>query len=227
MNNRTDEEEWAIFLAAVCGQTYTQFANAEGAFVVPADFSAVHSFQAKSMGNVRELFGFILESPQEIIVAWRGSISTNDWLSNMNAAQKPFQYIKEPCLTHRGFTDIYASAREAILSVLGTLSPEKTLFVTGHSLGGALATLCALDVAANSAFTARGCIPTGLRVSGTRILPRPSAVTCAAATAMPIFLTSRRMFRQPSTSCPSRRPNTITLMFRPLNPSPSRMAALS
>ncbi|MEK3878413.1 lipase family protein [Paenibacillus sp. FSL M7-0420] len=154
MNNRTDEEEWAIFLAAVCGQTYTQFANAEGAFVVPADFSAVHSFQAKSMGNVRELFGFILESPQEIIVAWRGSISTNDWLSNMNAAQKPFQYIKEPCLTHRGFTDIYASAREAILSVLGTLSPEKTLFVTGHSLGGALATLCALDVAANSAFTA-------------------------------------------------------------------------
>lgn len=56
-------------------------------------------------------------------------------------------------MTHRGFTDIYASARDAILSVLGTLSPEKTLYVTGHSLGGALATLCALDVSANSAFT--------------------------------------------------------------------------
>ncbi|MFD2878981.1 lipase family protein [Paenibacillus rhizoplanae] len=143
-----------FFLAAVCGQTYTQFANAEGVFVVPADFSAVHSFQAKSMGNVWELFGFILESPQEIVIAWRGSISTNDWLSNMNAAQKKFKYIQEPCMTHRGFTDIYASARDAILSVLGTLSPEKTLYVTGHSLGGALATLCALDVAANSAFTA-------------------------------------------------------------------------
>ncbi|ETT57723.1 lipase class 3 [Paenibacillus sp. FSL R7-277] len=153
MNTMTGEAEWAIFLAAVCGQTYTQFANAEGAFVVPADFSAVHSFQAKSMGNVWELFGFILESPQEIIIAWRGSISTNDWLSNMNAAQKKFKYIQEPCMTHRGFTDIYASARDAILSVLGTLSPEKTLYVTGHSLGGALATLCALDVAANSAFT--------------------------------------------------------------------------
>ncbi|WP_342546800.1 lipase family protein [Paenibacillus sp. FSL P2-0089] len=153
MSTMTGEAEWAIFLAAVCGQTYTQFANAEGAFVVPADFSAVHSFQAKSMGNVWELFGFILESPQEIIIAWRGSISTNDWLSNMNAAQKKFKYIQEPCMTHRGFTDIYASARDAILSVLGTLSPEKTLYVTGHSLGGALATLCALDVAANSAFT--------------------------------------------------------------------------
>ncbi|MEK3715921.1 lipase family protein [Paenibacillus sp. FSL R7-0333] len=153
MSTMTGEAEWAIFLAAVCGQTYTQFANAEGAFVVPADFSAVHSFQAKSMGNVWELFGFILESPQEIIIAWRGSISTNDWLSNMNAAQKKFKYIQEPCMTHRGFTDIYASARDAILSVLGTLSPEKTLYVTGHSLGGALATLCALDVSANSAFT--------------------------------------------------------------------------
>lgn len=67
-------------------------------------------------------------------------------------------------MTHRGFTDIYASARDAILSLLGTLSPEKTLYVTGHSLGGALATLCALDVAANSAFTTPGCILTGLRV---------------------------------------------------------------
>ncbi|MEK4048258.1 lipase family protein [Paenibacillus sp. FSL H8-0048] len=152
--NKRDAEEWAIFLAAVCGQTYTQFDNAEGAFVVPEGFSAVHSFQAKSMGNVWELFGFILESPQEIIIAWRGSISTNDWLSNMNAAQKKFKYIQEPCMTHRGFTDIYASARDAILSVLGTLSPEKTLYVTGHSLGGALATLCTLDIAANSAFTA-------------------------------------------------------------------------
>lgn len=88
MSTVTGEAEWAIFLAAVCGQTYTQFDNAEGAFVVPEGFSAVHSFQAKSMGNVWELFGFILESQQEIIIAWRGSISTNDWLSNMNAAQK-------------------------------------------------------------------------------------------------------------------------------------------
>lgn len=152
MGNMRNEQDWAIFLAAVCGQTYVQFEHADGSFVVPADFSVVHNFRAKSMGGISEPFGFILESPQEIIIAWRGSSSTTNWLSNMNAAQKKFKYIKEDCLTHRGFTDIYSSAREEILSILGTLSPEKTLYVTGHSLGGALATLCAIDIAANSAY---------------------------------------------------------------------------
>lgn len=152
MGNMRNEQDWAIFLAAVCGQTYAQFEHADGSFVVPADFSVVHNFRAKSMGGISEPFGFILESPQEIIIAWRGSSSTTNWLSNMNAAQKKFKYIKEDCLTHRGFTDIYSSAREEILSILGTLSPEKTVYVTGHSLGGALATLCAIDIAANSAY---------------------------------------------------------------------------
>lgn len=154
MGNLIREEDRAIFLAAVCGQTYAQFEHADGSFVVPAGYAVVHNFRAKSMGGVSEPFGFILESPLEIIIAWRGSSSTNNWLSNMNAAQKKFKYIKEDALTHRGFTDIYSSAREEILSVLGTLSPDKIVYVTGHSLGGALATLCAIDIAANTAYNA-------------------------------------------------------------------------
>lgn len=150
MVNLINNEDWAIFLAAVCGQTYAQFEHADGSFTVPADYKVIHHIRAKSLGDVWEVFGFIMESPQEIIVAWRGSSSTNNWLSNMNAAQKKFKYIKEDALTHRGFTDIYSSARDEIFAVLGTLSPDKTMYVTGHSLGGALATLNAIDIAANS-----------------------------------------------------------------------------
>lgn len=146
-------EERAIFLAAVCGQTYTQFANTDGSFVVPSDYQVSGTIEAKSFSNVWERFGFILESPQEIIIAFRGTSSTTNWISNIIASQKRFKYVQEYCLTHRGFTDIYSSARGEMLSTLSKLSQDKTLYITGHSLGAALATLCTIDIAANTPFT--------------------------------------------------------------------------
>ncbi|OKP85989.1 lipase [Paenibacillus helianthi] len=152
VNNNQAFDERAIFLAAVCGQTYVQFNHTDGAFTVPTGYSVTHIIQAKSLGRVWEPFGFIMESPQEIIIAFRGSSSTANWISNANATQKKYKYIKENCLTHRGFTNIYSSARSGILSALSRLSPGKRLYITGHSLGGALATLCAPDVAVHTAF---------------------------------------------------------------------------
>lgn len=145
-------EQRAIFLAAVCGQTYDQFENTDGSFVVPANYSIRDTIEAKSIIDVWERFGFILESPQEIIIAFRGTSSKTNWISDIIASQKNFKYIKENCLTHRGFTDIYSSARSQLIYALSKLPPDKTLYITGHSLGAALATLCAVDVAANTSF---------------------------------------------------------------------------
>ncbi|OAB44476.1 lipase [Paenibacillus glacialis] len=152
VGNNKDQEQWAIFLAAISGQTYTQFSNVDGSFVVPLNYWVSDTFEAKSLSNVWERFGFILESSQEIIIAFRGTSSRTDWISNIMASQKNFKYIKEDCLTHRGFTDIYYSTRDGIISALSRLSPDKTLYITGHSLGGALATLCAIDIAANTNY---------------------------------------------------------------------------
>ncbi|WP_438351098.1 lipase family protein [Paenibacillus sp. FA6] len=153
VGNINDHEQWAIFLAAICVQTYAQFTNTDGSFVVPSDYSVSATFEAKSFRNVWERFGFILESPKEIIIAFRGTSSTTNWISNVIASQKNFKYIKEDCLTHRGFTDIYSSTRIGIISALTRLSPDKALYITGHSLGGALATLCAVDIAANTTYS--------------------------------------------------------------------------
>ncbi|MCJ8014237.1 lipase family protein [Paenibacillus sp. KQZ6P-2] len=147
-----DLEKRAIFLAAICGQTYAQFSNTDGSFIVPLNYSVRDTIKAKSITSVWERFGFILESQQEIIIAFRGTSSKTNWISDMIASQKSFKYIKEDCLTHRGFTDIYSSARGRIIAELAKLSPLKTLYITGHSLGAALATLCAIDIAANTAF---------------------------------------------------------------------------
>jgi len=153
MNSSKDHEEMAIFLAAICAQTYAQFTDPDGSFVIPLDYSLRHTIHATSISSVWERFGFIIESPQEIVIAFRGTSSTTDWISDIIASQKRFKYLQEDCLTHRGFTDIYSSARDEIISALTQLSPDKTLYITGHSLGAALATLCAIDVAVNTAYS--------------------------------------------------------------------------
>lgn len=153
MSDKNSIEQRAIFLAAVCGQTYTQFANTDGSFVVPTNYTVRYTIRAKSFSHVWERFGFILESPKEIIIAFRGTSTTTDWVSDIIASQQSFKYMKEEGLTHRGFTQIYSSARQGILSELSKLSQDKILYVTGHSLGGALATLSAVDIAANSAYS--------------------------------------------------------------------------
>ena len=147
-----NKEKWTIFLAAVCGQTYAQYTNTDGSFVIPKNYSNHYTIEARNISGSWERFGFILESADEIIIAFRGTSSTTDWISDMLASQKKFKYIKDDVLSHRGFTDIYSSARNGILTALNKLSPEKTLYITGHSLGAALATLSAIDIAANAHF---------------------------------------------------------------------------
>ncbi|KAL4420729.1 hypothetical protein ABPG75_010385 [Micractinium tetrahymenae] len=58
---------------------------------------------------------------------------------------------EEPMWVHEGFLEAYASVRPVVLRLLDTvLAGEQepwTLYITGHSLGGALSTLCTFDCA--------------------------------------------------------------------------------
>ncbi|WP_044478809.1 lipase family protein [Paenibacillus antibioticophila] len=146
-------EQRALFFAAICGQTYVQFNNPDGVFVVPFSYQFHGTIFAKSISGAKERFGFILESSEEIIIAFRGTSSAQDWISDFIASQKRYPYLKGPLYTHKGFTDIYASSRNKLIASIRKLPTSKKLYITGHSLGGALATLCALDLAANTSFT--------------------------------------------------------------------------
>jgi len=52
-----------------------------------------------------------------------------------------------------GFRGIYVSLREKLIKALNQKSPNAKVFVTGHSLGGALATLAIPDILRNTHFT--------------------------------------------------------------------------
>lgn len=145
----------ALFLAAVCGQTYVQFDNKEdgGLFLVPRTYRLVGEIAASAYNNKPEPFGFLLDSDQCTIIAFRGTGSAVDWVSDFIAQQTLYRPVRNAGQTHKGFTDIYLSARNQVHALLSQLQPGKPLFITGHSLGGALATLAALDIAINTTFT--------------------------------------------------------------------------
>lgn len=84
---------------------------------------------------------------EEIVVAFRGSSSTRNWIADLDFLLTPYSGC-DGCWTHNGFTaswyQVKDSAWESVESAY-LLYPNYTLVVTGHSLGAAVATLAGLE----------------------------------------------------------------------------------
>ncbi|MFD0717239.1 lipase family protein [Paenibacillus sp. GCM10027626] len=139
----------AIFLAAICSQTYKQHDTGDEWFLVPPTYRTVGTFTAAAIDGIGEPFGFVLESDRAIILAFRGTSTAVEWISDFIAQQIPFKPVDNGSMTHRGFTDIYMTARDRLFMLLERVPQHKPLFVTGHSLGAALAALAAYDISFN------------------------------------------------------------------------------
>lgn len=140
----------ALFLADCCLQAYNQF-SFKGIFRVPEDYTLVGSIAA-APAKTLDFYGYIIESPDSIVIAFRGTRSNPDWIADAAIIQTYFPYTRIKLGIHSGFAAIYKACRQQIIDRLNTLDSSKELFITGHSLGGALAVLCALDTAVNTAF---------------------------------------------------------------------------
>jgi len=149
--NEHSREQIALLLGAICEQTYVQLKNAAtGAFLLPPGFKLKTALEGRVAGGFREPFGFVLESEERSVVAFRGTVTTPDWITDAIARQVHYRFVPGGGRTHQGITDIYASLRTRLFAAVWSLPKDKPLYVTGHSLGGALAVLAAPDLAANA-----------------------------------------------------------------------------
>ncbi|WP_088072094.1 lipase family protein [Gottfriedia luciferensis] len=152
MVNNTFNSRDAILLAAMCYQS-NQLIESEN-MILPKNFKLRHLIYAYAGVEEpeAEVFGFLAESKDEIVIAFRGTDSFKDNESDQDLYQVDYPFAENVGKTHRGFTCIYQSARNELMKELMKLSTDKRVLITGYSLGGALAVLSSFDIAVNTDF---------------------------------------------------------------------------
>jgi triacylglycerol lipase len=121
----------------------------------------------------RAFYGFVAVGgdPVTAVVALRGTASKTEWWDDLHWKLVPFTSVSDGGQVAEGFFDVYrtlgtmtpgeqASSQPArsfalevadtIVSFANGLDPAIPTVVSGHSLGGALATLLVADLAANT-----------------------------------------------------------------------------
>jgi hypothetical protein len=91
--------------------------------------------------------GFVASCSDLVLVCFRGTESTADWLSNLKVIPKAVNELGSS--VHAGFWEQFEALRPQLERLI---SPHRQLplLVTGHSLGGAIAALAATSWAASS-----------------------------------------------------------------------------
>jgi hypothetical protein len=96
-------------------------------------------------------FGFVVREDRtgSVIVAIRGTQTPREWMANFTAVPQPFSLARDFGLVHLGFEMMERSVRDSIAAALGNIPADTRVTVIGHSLGGAMANLAAVDLKRN------------------------------------------------------------------------------
>ena len=115
----------------------------------------------RSVKNDDDIFGFVAydSEDQEVVVAFRGTngLDFKNWYLNMKTDKVPYEDV-DGALVHIGWYTAYQKLQDDIMTAVRDMIwnyQPKSIFVTGHSMGGALGLFAALDIKKNSGFLGR------------------------------------------------------------------------
>ncbi len=158
----------ALQLSGLVNCAYNQFLQAQGCtlpegFVALApDLSTKEYWKFGPLSQVIEEqllkvqpvpFGFVCINGNDVYVVIRGTKTPLEWFDDFSAEPTPFQPNDTAWgNTGRGYSRIYADIGPQIIAILtayrATGGSLQNVYVTGHSLGAALAHLAAAGIAA-------------------------------------------------------------------------------
>jgi triacylglycerol lipase len=113
-------------------------------FIV-ADFRGIR----RTGGRQAEVvpMGFIARRKDCVFLIFRGTITDQEWLQDLRMHLVPF-LLPNFGKIHDGFLQSYNLFRDEIRETLEKTDPGSKLFIAGHSLGAALATIALPDIGA-------------------------------------------------------------------------------
>jgi hypothetical protein len=95
-----------------------------------------------------QAFGYVVREAgtNHVLVCIRGTQTAGEWAANFTAVPNPFSLAPSFGLVHLGFERMERRVRRTIEQGLEAVAADTRITVVGHSLGGAMAILAAVDV---------------------------------------------------------------------------------
>ncbi len=166
--------EFAQLVNAAYAIPPDNLANSAGTALIAGDtaYTVVTTIYANDLatdmnpgrGNNEVSIGFVCQADGtgDVVIAIRGTEGIQEWINDVQFLLATCPFLAGAGHTEDGFTAMYNSLRAGdaagsptVVNALATLTfpqPVSSVTICGHSLGGALGTLLALDVAANTIF---------------------------------------------------------------------------
>lgn len=146
-STQAEKSLW-LSAAAYCGHSAYQTHTFKG----PTSGFVVTYVIYDSLTDTQGYIGY-LPSDKSIYVVFRGSQSTANWITNLDAVKTSYTSFPEcKCSVHKGFYNTEQRVISGIVSEVKKLQSQHSGFavkVTGHSLGAALAQLASMDLFKN------------------------------------------------------------------------------
>lgn len=149
----------ALKMADLADDAYTQLKDEQAGtpWPGPAGYTLEKTFMAQYEGKDVPL-GFIATKDGDVYVSWRGTATGKEWIEDAKFDHTKCSFLPGDIQVELGFHQLYVtgsaghSPKNIVMDYLRSVPATSTIYVTGHSLGAAIAVLNAMDIAHNTNF---------------------------------------------------------------------------